>query len=159
MATYKTDFATAQDAAPISRTLAPSGRDVQQEVHRAVFTFTQTAAFVASDKLKLGSLNIKDAVIIPESCRIVQSSSSLKANVKIQSVNSAGNATDETGTLTIDGGSALHAAFARVAAGTNTQLDAADYLQLAIATVSGFNGGAANDTLQVEVAYRSRRSY
>jgi hypothetical protein len=170
MATYKTDFATAQDNVGITRQLNPSARDTTQETNVAVFTFTLTAALVAGDILKLGKLNIDNVVVIPESCKIVGSSGTAKFNAKLQSVTAGATAVDESLAATYDGtGGTKYIALARLASGLNTSLVAGtadnaggttgSYLQLLIATVASFNGGAIGDTLQIEIAYRSRLSY
>jgi type IV secretory pathway TrbL component len=165
MATYKTTFATAQDKRSYDRSSQPSARDVQQPLNFAVFSFTLTAALVANDILKLGSIEVDGAVIVPELCRIVGSSASAKFNATIQSVTNGAAAVSESGAITHNGASAKHTAFTRTAAGTNTSLStgkpdvAGTYtgstLQLLIETVASFAGGAADDTLQVEIAYRT----
>lgn len=158
MATYKTDQAYSQDNRVTLREQHPSARTLQQPVRFAKFTITQTAALVAADIIKLGSLQQDGAVIIPEQCRIVGSSASAKFNATLQSVTGTASAVDESTAVTHNGASAKITALTRTAAGTNTSLDASAYLQILIATVTSFAGGSAADTLTFEIAYRVEKS-
>ena len=70
--TYKSAEATAQDNRAITRESHPSARTLQQPVRFAKFTVTLSAVLLAADILKLGSLQIDGAVVIPEQSRMTR---------------------------------------------------------------------------------------
>jgi hypothetical protein len=158
--TYKSAEATAQDTRTISRAVHPSARKLQQPVRIARFQVTLTAVLLEADILKLGSLQMGGAVVIPEMSRLIRTTAggatAITTAFKLQSVLGSASAVDESASASLATGTASHIVLARTTAATNTVLDAASYLQLLIGTVTA--AGNVGDVITAEIAYRSEKA-
>lgn len=158
--TYKSAEATAQDTRVTGLASHPSARPLQQPVRFAKFSVTLSAILLAADILKLGSLQLDGAVVIPEQSRITRTTAgggtAVTTVFTLQSVLGTAAAVAESAAATLATGTASTIAFARTTAATNTVLDAASYLQLLIGTVTA--AGNVGDVLTVEIAYRHEKA-
>jgi hypothetical protein len=156
MATYKSAEATAQDLRGITREAHPSARKLQQDLRYAKFQVTLSAVLLAADLLKLGSLQMDGAVVIPELSRITRTTAgggtAINTVFTLQSVLGSAAAVAEAAAATLNTGTSATIALARTTAAVNTVLEAASYLQLLIGAVTA--AGNVGDVLTVEVAYR-----
>lgn len=150
MAEFKTTFADAQDERNYTLTSNPSFRAITQKLSYATFAYTVDGAETDTDTIKLGSLGLAGAVIIPELCRIrATGAGDFDADLTLQRVTSAGSATSLTAALAIDNNVV---AFASPSGPTApVELNADDYLQLLF---SSTESTVAADVLYIEIAYR-----
>lgn len=172
MATYTSTFKAQQDALASSRTLAPSGRLINQHVKYAVFehVFTVAAATTAAgDIFALGWLNVDGAVIIPELSRITASKvddtapSAVSNTWRLESV-TAGAAAVVEGLVTASPvtETARTQPFVKLATGKNPALvagmpnsagtNSGSYIQVVL--VAKTTGPTLGEKITVEVAYR-----
>lgn len=141
MATFSTDFITAQEALSSSRVSAPSARPITQDVKMAVFTYIVAAAHAANDIFKLGYLNVEGAVILPELSKVsvtttAGAAGAASSNIfKLQSVTAGASAVDE---------SAVNAAAVTEAA--NTQPFAKLVTKLNVPLVAGLPNSAGTNS-------------
>lgn len=160
MPTYKSAEATAQDNRAITRESHPSARTIQQPVRFAKFTVTLSAVLLAADLLKLGSLQVDGAVVIPELSRITRTTAgggtAVTTVFTLQSVLGTAAAVAESAAATLATGTSATIILARTTAATNTVLSAESYLQLLIGTVTA--AGNIGDVLTVEIAYRHEKA-
>lgn len=149
MAEFKTTFADAQDERNYTLTSNPSFRDITQKVSYAVWAYTVDGAEADDDTIKLGSLGLAGAVVIPELSRIrATGAGDFDADLKLQRVNSAGTATDLTALCSLDNN------VVAMAAPTDpvpVELAADDYLRLFF---DNTEATIAADVLYIEIAYR-----
>lgn len=157
--TYKSAEAVAQDGRGSLREAHGSARVLQQPLRFAKFTVTLSAVLLANDVLKLGSLQMDAAVVVPELSRITRvtagGGTAINTAFKLQSVLGTAAAVDESASATLNTGTAATINLARTTAAVNTVLDAQSVLQLLIGTVTA--AGNVGDVVVVEVAYRAVR--
>lgn len=160
MPTYKSAEATLQDSRATARDGQGSARKLQQPLRFAKFQVTLSAVLLAADILKLGSLQLDGAVVVPELSRLIRTTAgggtAVTTVFTLQSVLGSAAAVAESAAATLATGTASHIAFARTTAATNTVLEAASYLQLLIGTVTA--AGNVGDVLTVEIAYRHEKA-
>lgn len=174
MATFKTDFKTAQDALSSSRTTAPSARPIQQDLKYAVFTHVVAAAHAANDIFQLGWLNVEGAVIIPELSRVTVTKTTGAAptacsnTFRLESVTAGGTAVVE-GLVTASAvtEAAVTQPFVKLAVLPNVPLvaglpnsagtNSGSYLQ--IVNVTNTTDITIGEQITVEVAYRCQRTF
>lgn len=173
MATFKTDFKTAQDALANSRVSAPSARPYTQDVKYAVFTHTVAAAHAANDVFELGWLNIEGAVIIPELSTIsvtttAGAAGAASSNIfKLQSRTAGAAAVDESAVMAAAVTEAANTQpFVKLATGLNTVLvaglpnsagtNSGSYIQ--IANTTNTTDITIGEMITVRVAYRVQRA-
>ncbi|WP_265595589.1 hypothetical protein [Verrucomicrobium sp. BvORR106] len=155
--TYKSAEAAAQDSRAVSRESHPNARLLQQTVRFAKFNITLSAVLLANDILKLGSLQMDGAVVIPELSRLTRvtagGGTAINTAFKLQSVLGTAAAVDESASATLNTGTSATIVLARTTAAVNTVLTPDSALQLLIGTVTA--AGNAGDVVAVEVAYRA----
>lgn len=152
MATFKSEFALAQEEMSIKRNVSPSHRPVQQEKRTALLEYVVDGAEVATDDVELGAINLPGAVLIPEESRI-HTQGGVVGTVKLQKVDADGNATDLTGAVAVNNNSVV---FTRASAGViPAELGDNETLRLRFTAVTTTTADA---TIKIEATYRAPQS-
>lgn len=150
MADYETQLAIDQRERAIRRDAHPTHRPVQQPVHVAKFEYQLAGTEANTETIRLGSLGIEGAVIVPEASSVwVTGTGDGAMSLTLRK---------EDGAVALTAAAAVNnnrAAFARPTALTVPALGAEDNIE---ALLSSVTENDATKTLHVEIAYRSAHS-
>lgn len=150
MPTFDSDTYTAQQERKYKRNVAPSARDLQQQVRYFVpAAYVALGTEAADDIIRLGTPELEGAIFIPELSRVLNTNGDLNLAVKIQKVEPGASAVDLSGAATI---TTAPVAFARAADTVPATLASKEcQLQAYLTAVTSFTVG---EELTFELAFR-----